>query len=59
MPLRFEHRNIGQLFAGLNTPQHEPTAAHISTADEFCGKDQPSAKDIEQWVHIFRSCDAT
>ncbi len=47
MPHRIEYRNIGQLLARLNTAEHEPAAAHISSADEFGGKDQPSAKGIK------------
>ena len=58
MSCRFEHGNISQLLAGLNMPEHEPAAAHVSTTDEFCRKDQPSAEDVKQRVHIFWSCDA-
>jgi hypothetical protein len=58
VPIRFEYRDVRQGYAGLNTPQHEPTAAHISPADEFSGKDEPLAKHMKQWFHVFRSCNA-
>jgi len=58
VPFRFEYRDVCQRYAGLNTPQHEPTAAHISPADEFSGKDEPLAKNMEQRFHVFRSCNA-
>ncbi len=58
MPRRFKHRNVGQLLARLDTPQHETTAAHVSSTNEFGGKDKPLAKDRKQRFHVFWSCDA-
>ena len=57
-PGRFEHGNIGQLLPGLNTPEHKPTTAHVSAADELSRKDQLSAKNIQQRVYVFWGCDA-
>jgi hypothetical protein len=39
MPRGFEHRNICQLLGRVNAPQHEPAAAHVSTAHKLSGKD--------------------
>jgi hypothetical protein len=54
-----EGGNVTQRLPGPNAPQHEPAAAHVSTANEFRGKDQLPSKDAEQRVDLFRSCNAT
>src|SRR5438132_2366217 len=55
---RLEDGNVGQLFAGLNTTQHEATAAHVSAANEFGGERKAFSKDRKQRIHVFRGCDA-
>ena len=58
MPCRLAHGNIGQLLARLNASEHEPSTTHVSPTYEFGGKNESSAKDIDQRVHIFWRCNA-
>src|SRR6266700_21502 len=53
MSRRCENGNVGQLLAGLNAPQDESTAAHISAADEFGGENQLFAENIKQGTVYF------
>jgi hypothetical protein len=54
---RIENRNVVKFFACRDATQHEPSSAHIPSSDEFCGKNQALAKNIEQRFHVLRSRD--
>ena len=58
MPHRAKHRDVSQLFARLDASQHESASAHVSAANEFRGKHELCAEDVEQGIDVLRGGNA-
>jgi len=54
---RIENRNVDKFLACRDATQQEPAPAHIPSSDEFCGKNQALAKNMEQRFHVLGSRD--
>src|SRR5205807_9937364 len=53
-----DDRNVRQFPILLDTPQHQPAAAHVAPPDEFLRKREPAPECFQQHVHVLSRGDA-
>jgi len=58
MPRRARDRNVRELASARDTAEHEPSPAHVATADEFRGEAKPSLQRALDHVDVLSRRDA-